>query len=163
MALAVTAIQGEVYRTYEEYKMMDTAVDVILKTKEEKDVELDKKIEALRKKNEALMKRYQEIEEDKKKAELEGMAVTTRKNRPENLTITITKAPNEKRVVSEKRTFGGASILRGCESDAGQRFSVGRGQRLRKFVVEESKAKIVNKDGGVVVRLTDLYIAEAEY
>ncbi|XP_059505330.1 coiled-coil domain-containing protein 9-like isoform X9 [Stegostoma tigrinum] len=119
----------------------DTAVDVILKTKEEKDVELDRKIEALRKKNEALMKRYQEIEEDKKKAEMEGMAVTTRKNRPENLTITITKAPNEKRVVSEKRMFGGSSILRGCESDAGQRFSVGRGQRLRKFVVEESKAK----------------------
>ncbi|XP_078419103.1 uncharacterized protein LOC144693263 isoform X18 [Cetorhinus maximus] len=119
----------------------DAAVDVILKTKEEKDAELDKKIEALRKKNEVLMKRYQEIEEDKKRAELEGMAVTTRKNRPENLTITITKAPNEKRVVSEKRVFGGASNLRGCETDAGQRFSVGRGQRLRKFVVEESKAK----------------------
>ncbi|XP_041071127.1 coiled-coil domain-containing protein 9-like isoform X5 [Carcharodon carcharias] len=121
--------------------LKDAAVDVILKTKEEKDAELDKKIEALRKKNEVLMKRYQEIEEDKKRAELEGMAVTTRKNRPENLTITITKAPNEKRVVSEKRVFGGASNLRGCETDAGQRFSVGRGQRLRKFVVEESKAK----------------------
>ncbi|XP_067895884.1 coiled-coil domain-containing protein 9-like isoform X9 [Heterodontus francisci] len=121
--------------------LRDAAVDVILKTKEEKDAELDKKIEALRKKNEALMKRYREIEEDKKRAELEGMAITTRKNRPENLTITITKAPNEKRVVSEKRVFGGASSLRGCEADAGQRFSVGRGQRLRKFVVEESKAK----------------------
>uniref|UniRef100_UPI00398EDB04 golgin subfamily A member 6-like protein 24 isoform X7 n=1 Tax=Pristiophorus japonicus TaxID=55135 RepID=UPI00398EDB04 len=124
-----------------QYHIFDAAVDVILKTKEEKDAELDKKIEALRKKNEALMKRYQEIEEDKKRAELEGMAVTTRKNRPENLTITITKAPNEKRVVSEKRVFGGASSLKGCEADAGQRFSVGRGQRLRKFVVEESKAK----------------------
>ncbi|XP_067847193.1 coiled-coil domain-containing protein 9-like isoform X2 [Heptranchias perlo] len=121
--------------------MMDAALDVILKTKEEKDAELDKKIEALRKKNEALMKRYREIEEDKKRAELEGMAVTTRKNKPENLTITITKAPNEKRVVSEKRVFGGASSLKGCEAVAGQRFSVGRGQRLRKFVVEESKAK----------------------
>ncbi|XP_067847196.1 coiled-coil domain-containing protein 9-like isoform X4 [Heptranchias perlo] len=119
----------------------DAALDVILKTKEEKDAELDKKIEALRKKNEALMKRYREIEEDKKRAELEGMAVTTRKNKPENLTITITKAPNEKRVVSEKRVFGGASSLKGCEAVAGQRFSVGRGQRLRKFVVEESKAK----------------------
>lgn len=32
---------------------------VDLKTKEEKDAELDKRIEALRKKNEALMKRYQ--------------------------------------------------------------------------------------------------------
>jgi len=32
---------------------------VDLKTKEEKDAELDKRIEALRKKNEALVKRYQ--------------------------------------------------------------------------------------------------------
>ncbi|XP_051874655.1 coiled-coil domain-containing protein 9-like isoform X4 [Pristis pectinata] len=119
----------------------DAAVDIILKTKEEKDAELDKKIEALRKKNEALMKRYHEIEEDKKRAELEGMAVITRKSRPESLTITITKSPNEKRVVSEKRMFGGGSGLKGCEADAGQRFSIGRGQRLRRFVVEESKAK----------------------
>uniref|UniRef100_A0A3Q4HKK1 Coiled-coil domain containing 9 n=1 Tax=Neolamprologus brichardi TaxID=32507 RepID=A0A3Q4HKK1_NEOBR len=70
---------------------------VDLKTKEEKDAELDKRIEALRKKNEALMKRYQEIEEDKKKAEQEGIAVTTpRKPRPhepkmekENFTVTV--------------------------------------------------------------------------
>ncbi|MGH0173494.1 UNVERIFIED_CONTAM: hypothetical protein FKN15_065580 [Acipenser sinensis] len=54
-----------------------------LKTKEEKDAELDKRIEALRKKNEALVRRYQEIEEDKKRAEQEGIAVTTaRKPRP---------------------------------------------------------------------------------
>ncbi|CAF96129.1 unnamed protein product, partial [Tetraodon nigroviridis] len=77
-----------------------SAVD--LKTKEEKDAELDRRIEALRKKNEALVKRYQEIEEDKKKAELEGIAVTTpRKPRlndteadrgrteKENLTVTV--------------------------------------------------------------------------
>ncbi|XP_028653077.2 coiled-coil domain-containing protein 9 isoform X2 [Erpetoichthys calabaricus] len=54
---------------------MSTALD--LKTKEEKNAELDKRIEALRKKNEALVKRYQEIEEDKKRAEQEGIAVTT--------------------------------------------------------------------------------------
>eukprot|EP00062_Callorhinchus_milii_P008666 gi/632951619/ref/XP_007891400.1/ PREDICTED: coiled-coil domain-containing protein 9-like isoform X1 [Callorhinchus milii] len=120
----------------------DALVDVVLKTKEEKDAELDKRIEALRKKNEALMKRYQEIEEDKKRAELEGMAITTRKNKPETLTITITKAPNEKRVVSEKRGVGRPSSLKGFEvDDVGQRFSIGRGHRLRKFVVEESKAK----------------------
>uniref|UniRef100_A0A3Q4HGK0 Coiled-coil domain containing 9 n=1 Tax=Neolamprologus brichardi TaxID=32507 RepID=A0A3Q4HGK0_NEOBR len=75
--------------------MSSSTVD--LKTKEEKDAELDKRIEALRKKNEALMKRYQEIEEDKKKAEQEGIAVTTpRKPRPhepkmekENFTVTV--------------------------------------------------------------------------
>ncbi|NXE57223.1 CCDC9 protein, partial [Casuarius casuarius] len=54
-----------------------------LKSKEEKDAELDKRIEALRKKNEALIKRYQEIEEDRKKAEQEGIAVTAlRRVRP---------------------------------------------------------------------------------
>lgn len=37
--------------------VQSSAVD--LKTKEEKDAELDKRIEALRKKNEALVKRYQ--------------------------------------------------------------------------------------------------------
>ncbi|NWS63504.1 CCDC9 protein, partial [Chunga burmeisteri] len=54
-----------------------------LRSKEEKDAELDKRIEALRKKNEALIKRYQEIEEDRKKAEQEGIAVTVlRRARP---------------------------------------------------------------------------------
>uniref|UniRef100_A0A663FGW3 Coiled-coil domain containing 9 n=1 Tax=Aquila chrysaetos chrysaetos TaxID=223781 RepID=A0A663FGW3_AQUCH len=60
---------------------MSAALD--LRSKEEKDAELDKRIEALRKKNEALIKRYQEIEEDRKKAEQEGIAVTAlRRVRP---------------------------------------------------------------------------------
>ncbi|XP_013888830.1 coiled-coil domain-containing protein 9 isoform X2 [Austrofundulus limnaeus] len=93
---------------------MSSTVD--LKTKEEKDAELDKRIEALRKKNEALVKRYQEIQEDKKKAEQEGIAVTTpRKPRPlepeperrkpekENFTVTVdlSKPVGEKRVVND--------------------------------------------------------------
>ncbi|KAB5550385.1 hypothetical protein PHYPO_G00053160 [Pangasianodon hypophthalmus] len=94
---------------------MSAAVD--LKTKEEKDAELDKRIEALRKKNEALMKRHQEIEEDKKKAEQEGIAVTThrkprthepdsdrRKIEKENLTVTVdlSKPSGESRVVNDR-------------------------------------------------------------
>ncbi|KAM9853280.1 coiled-coil domain-containing protein 9 [Aulostomus maculatus] len=93
---------------------MSSVVD--LKTKEEKDAELDRRIEALRKKNEALVKRYQEIEEDKKKAEQEGIAVTTpRKPRPhepemerrktekENLTVIVdlSKPAGEKRIVND--------------------------------------------------------------
>ncbi|XP_032469883.1 coiled-coil domain-containing protein 9 isoform X3 [Phocoena sinus] len=66
-----------------------------LKSKEEKDAELDKRIEALRRKNEALIRRYQEIEEDRKKAELEGVAVTApRKGRSvekENVTMEMEK------------------------------------------------------------------------
>ncbi|XP_068765810.1 coiled-coil domain-containing protein 9 isoform X3 [Struthio camelus] len=85
-----------------------------LKSKEEKDAELDKRIEALRKKNEALIKRYQEIEEDRKKAEQEGIAVTAlRRVRPtegeperkwvdKDLSITV----QEKRVVSDKKSPG---------------------------------------------------------
>uniref|UniRef100_A0A9J7WX80 Coiled-coil domain containing 9 n=1 Tax=Cyprinus carpio carpio TaxID=630221 RepID=A0A9J7WX80_CYPCA len=95
---------------------MSAVVD--LKTKEEKDAELNKKIEALRKKNEALVKRYQEIQEDKKKAEQEGIAVTTpRKPRPhepeserrktekENFSVTVdlSKPAAEKRVVNDRK------------------------------------------------------------
>ncbi|XP_038817363.1 coiled-coil domain-containing protein 9-like [Salvelinus namaycush] len=97
---------------------MSTVVD--LKTKEEKDAALDRRIEALRKKNEALVRRYQEIEEDKKKAEQEGIAVKThppRKGRPhdgppegdrwrtekENFTVTVdlSKPAGEKRVIND--------------------------------------------------------------
>ncbi|XP_037534282.1 coiled-coil domain-containing protein 9 [Nematolebias whitei] len=78
---------------------MSSTVD--LKTKEEKDAELDKRIEALRKKNEALVKRHQEIQEDKKKAEQEGIAVTTpRKPRPQE--------PETDRRKSEKENFAAA-------------------------------------------------------
>ncbi|KAG7470752.1 hypothetical protein MATL_G00117220 [Megalops atlanticus] len=95
---------------------MSTAVD--LKTKEEKDAELDRRIEALRKKNEALVRRYQEIEEDKKKAEQEGIAVTTprkprlhdadnerRRTEKENLTVTVdlSKPAGEKRVINDRK------------------------------------------------------------
>ncbi|CAI9597052.1 unnamed protein product [Staurois parvus] len=69
--------------------------------KELKDAELDKKIKALKKKNEALVRRYEEIEEDKRNAEKQGKAITCRRAKQDNLTITITKAPNDKRVVSE--------------------------------------------------------------
>ncbi|XP_053129416.1 coiled-coil domain-containing protein 9B isoform X2 [Hemicordylus capensis] len=80
-----------------------TVDDAVLRKKEQKDIELDKKIIALRKKNKALLRRYQETEEDRKRAEQEGMAITSRRARPEGLTITITKAHNGKRVVSEKQ------------------------------------------------------------
>ncbi|XP_071886369.1 coiled-coil domain-containing protein 9 isoform X2 [Anas platyrhynchos] len=58
---------------------MAAALD--LRSKEEKDAELDKRIEALRKKNEALIRRYQEIEEDRRRAEQEGVAVTAPRHR----------------------------------------------------------------------------------
>uniref|UniRef100_A0A8C6YFC2 Coiled-coil domain containing 9 n=1 Tax=Naja naja TaxID=35670 RepID=A0A8C6YFC2_NAJNA len=52
------------------------SAELELRSREEKDAELDKRIEALRRKNQALIRRYQEIEEDRRKAEREGVAVT---------------------------------------------------------------------------------------
>ncbi|XP_042637170.1 coiled-coil domain-containing protein 9 [Orycteropus afer afer] len=75
---------------------LEEAATLDLKSKEEKDAELDKRIEALRRKNEALIRRYQEIEEDRKKAELEGVAVTApRKGRlveKENMAVEVEKS-----------------------------------------------------------------------
>ncbi|XP_051678495.2 collagen alpha-1(I) chain isoform X2 [Oryctolagus cuniculus] len=68
---------------------------------EEKDAELDRRIVALRKKNQALLRRYQEIQEDRRQAEQGGMAVTTPGLlQPDSLTVTISQVPGEKRVVS---------------------------------------------------------------
>ncbi|XP_036699686.1 coiled-coil domain-containing protein 9B isoform X8 [Balaenoptera musculus] len=68
---------------------------------EEKDAELDRRIVALRKKNQALLRRYQEIQEDRRQAEQGGMAGTTPELlRPDGLTVTISQVPGGKRVVS---------------------------------------------------------------
>ncbi|NXX22378.1 CCD9B protein, partial [Podargus strigoides] len=118
--------------------------------KEQKDVELDKKILALRKKNEALIRRYQEIEEDKKRAEQEGMAVTSRRPKQDGLTITITKAHNDKRVVSEKwgspcPTSPGFSIgseEEEEEDEADHMFTFRMGKRMQLAVTMDNKAKV---------------------
>ncbi|XP_010128359.1 PREDICTED: uncharacterized protein C15orf52 homolog [Chlamydotis macqueenii] len=148
----------------------DAAVDdAVLRKKEQKDVELDKKILALRKKNEALIRRYQEIEEDKKRAEQEGMAVTSRRPKQDGLTITITKAHNDlkdaitqtehygqdspalsmdKRVVSEKwvspcPTSPGFGIGSEEEEDeeADHMFTFRMGKRMQLAVTMDNKAK----------------------
>ncbi|KAM9263920.1 coiled-coil domain-containing protein 9 [Morus bassanus] len=105
---------------------MSAALD--LRSKEEKDAELDKRIEALRKKNEALIKRYQEIEEDRKKAEQEGIAVTAlRRARPPDaeaerrwvdkdlsVTVQVVPSPGEKRAVKDKKPSGAPKPGRGA-------------------------------------------------
>ncbi|KAM9557399.1 coiled-coil domain-containing protein 9B isoform 1-T1 [Guaruba guarouba] len=149
----------------------DAAVeDAVLRKKEQKDVELDKKILALRKKNEALIRRYQEIEEDKKRAEQEGMAVTSRRPKQDGLTITITKAHNDlkdaitqtehygqdsptlsmdKRVVSEKwvspcttsPVFSIGSEEDEEEEEADHMFTFRMGKRMQLAVTMDNKAK----------------------
>ncbi|KFV17878.1 Uncharacterized protein C15orf52, partial [Tauraco erythrolophus] len=137
--------------------------------KEQKDVELDKKILALRKKNEALIRRYQEIEEDKKRAEQEGMAVTSRRPKQDGLTITITKAHNDKRIVSEKwgspcptsPGFGIGSEEEEEEEEADHMFTFRMGKRMQLAVTMDNKAKEGHSTGLVEVLLTHPILSRA--
>uniref|UniRef100_A0A3B3I4V0 Coiled-coil domain containing 9B n=1 Tax=Oryzias latipes TaxID=8090 RepID=A0A3B3I4V0_ORYLA len=99
-----------------------TTDDMKPKRDQERDLELDKKIEALRRKNEALMKRYKEVEEDRKKAEEEGMALQSRNGKADDLTITISKSTSDSRVVVTKPSGSESPAVQGqqgAESDRG--------------------------------------------
>ncbi|XP_066127802.1 coiled-coil domain-containing protein 9 isoform X2 [Saccopteryx bilineata] len=104
-----------------------------LKSKEEKDAELDKRIEALRRKNEALIRRYQEIEEDRKKAELEGVAVTApRKGRSlekENVAVEMEKNQGPSRRSPGTPRPQGASRGGRTPPQQGGRAGMGRASR----------------------------------
>ncbi|XP_070835166.1 coiled-coil domain-containing protein 9B isoform X2 [Chaetodon trifascialis] len=111
----------------------------------ERDVELDKKIEALRRKNEVLMKRYKEVEEDRKRAEEEGMALQSRKGKADDLTITISKSTSDNRVVVTKPFSGGSPAGKG-QPDAGPDWGeegppqgAGRGHRKQLMVTMAGK------------------------
>ncbi|XP_059208888.1 coiled-coil domain-containing protein 9B [Centropristis striata] len=95
-----------------------TPSDMMPKRDHERDLELDKKIEALRRKNEALMKRHKEVEEDRKRAEEEGMALQSRKGKAEDLSITISKSTSDSRVVVTKPFSGGSPSGKG-QQEAG--------------------------------------------
>ncbi|XP_042357364.1 coiled-coil domain-containing protein 9B isoform X2 [Plectropomus leopardus] len=95
-----------------------TPSDMMPKRDHERDLELDKKIEALRRKNEALMKRHKEVEEDRKRAEEEGMALQSRKGKAEDLSITISKSTSDSRVVVTKPFSGGSPAGKG-QQEAG--------------------------------------------
>ncbi|KAL6105971.1 ccdc9b [Pungitius sinensis] len=97
---------------------VETPTDMMPKKDHERDVELDKKIEAVRRKNEALMRRHKEVEEDRKRAEEEGMALQSRKGKAEDLTITISKSTSDSRVVVTK-PFGGDSGAAGPDKVGG--------------------------------------------
>uniref|UniRef100_A0A8D2CUP7 Coiled-coil domain containing 9 n=1 Tax=Sciurus vulgaris TaxID=55149 RepID=A0A8D2CUP7_SCIVU len=111
------------------------AATLDLKSKEEKDAELDKRIEALRRKNEALIRRYQEIEEDRKKAELEGVAVTApRKGRSvekENVAVEVEKSMGpSRRAIGTPRPPG---VSRGGRPPPQQGGRAGMGRASRNW------------------------------
>lgn len=114
---------------------------------EEKDAELDRRIVALRKKNQALLRRYQEIEEDRRQAEQGGVAVTTPGPLPpDSLTVTISRVPGEKRVVSRNwarppLSPGVAATLTDDDDTADSRGTFSMGDRVELAVTMENKAK----------------------
>ncbi|KAM7157422.1 coiled-coil domain-containing protein 9B isoform 3-T3 [Molossus nigricans] len=115
---------------------------------EEKGAELDRRIVALRKKNQALLRRYQalpqEIQEDRRQAEQGGMAVTTPEVlRPDSLTITISQ---EKRVVSRNWTRsslgpGAANEMLEDEEVEDHTDTFCLGERVELAVTMENKAE----------------------
>ncbi|XP_051942414.1 coiled-coil domain-containing protein 9B isoform X2 [Hippocampus zosterae] len=125
-----------------------TRCDPVLRRDHERDLELDKKIEALRRKNEALMKRYKEVEEDKKRAEEEGMALQSRKGKADDLTITVNKSTCVSRVVVTKSFNSGSPAGKGQEEVGAGRCeeitvqpagSVGRGHKKQLIVTMAGK------------------------
>uniref|UniRef100_A0A9J7XIE1 Coiled-coil domain containing 9B n=1 Tax=Cyprinus carpio carpio TaxID=630221 RepID=A0A9J7XIE1_CYPCA len=114
---------------------------MMMMKKEHKDAELDKKIEALRKKNEALMKRYQEVEEDKKRAEQEGMSLHSRKGKTDDLSITINKSSNDQRVVTKRSGPGGLRDGEQEKDPGSSVFSIGRGKRRQLLVTTSGNIK----------------------
>ncbi|XP_072594362.1 coiled-coil domain-containing protein 9B isoform X6 [Vulpes vulpes] len=113
---------------------------------EEKDAELDRRIVALRKKNQALLRRYQEIQEDRRQAEQGGMAVTTPEFlRPDGLIVTISQVPGEKRVVSRNwaRSLkpGAASEMLEDEGVEDHTGTFCLGERVELAVTMENKAE----------------------
>ncbi|XP_049451581.1 coiled-coil domain-containing protein 9B isoform X1 [Epinephelus fuscoguttatus] len=122
-----------------------TPTDMMPKRDHERDLELDKKIEALRRKNEALMKRHKEVEEDRKRAEEEGMALQSRKGKAEDLSITISKSTSDSRVVVTKPFSGGSPAGKGQQEAGpdkggdGVSQGAGRGHRKQLMVTMAGK------------------------
>ncbi|CAO2579361.1 Coiled-coil domain-containing protein 9B [Lemmus lemmus] len=114
---------------------------------EDKDAELDRRIVALRKKNQALLRRYQEIEEDRRQAEQGGMAVTVPGFfQPDSLTVTISQVPGEKRVVSRNwarvpPSPGRIDALTDDDDAAASTGTFCMGDRVELAVTMENKAR----------------------
>uniref|UniRef100_A0A096MAL7 Coiled-coil domain containing 9B n=1 Tax=Poecilia formosa TaxID=48698 RepID=A0A096MAL7_POEFO len=130
-----------------------TTSNMMPKRDQERDLELDKKIEALRRKNEALMKRYKEVEEDRRKAEEEGMALQSRKGKADDLTITISKSTGgqESRVVVTKPFGSGSPIGTGQQEGGADRVGEGSTQGTGRGSRKQLTVTMAGKKGKRVV------------
>ncbi|XP_060938112.1 coiled-coil domain-containing protein 9B [Limanda limanda] len=125
--------------------------DMMPKRDHGRDVELDKKIEALRRKNEALMKRYKEVEEDKKRAEEDGLALQSLKGKAEDLTITINKSTSDSRVVVTKPFSGGSAAGKGQQEAGPDRGGEGPSQSAAQGHRKQLTVTMAGKTGKRVV------------
>ncbi|XP_045439624.1 coiled-coil domain-containing protein 9B isoform X2 [Pipistrellus kuhlii] len=115
---------------------------------EEKDAELDRRIVALRKKNQALLRRYQEIQEDRRQAEQGGMALTTPELLPaDSLTVTISQVPGV-REAGVSRHWARSTLGPGAANESLEDEEVGDladsfclGERVELAVTMENKAE----------------------
>ncbi|XP_043998298.1 coiled-coil domain-containing protein 9B isoform X1 [Gambusia affinis] len=128
-----------------------TTSNMMPKRDQERDLELDKKIEALRRKNEALMKRYKEVEEDRRKAEEEGMALQSRKGKADDLTITISKSTDESRMVVTKPFGSGSPTGTGLQEGGADRVGEGSTQRTGRGSRKQLTVTMAGKKGKRVV------------
>ncbi|XP_077645253.1 coiled-coil domain-containing protein 9 [Lonchura striata] len=108
---------------------MDFAVAFSQAAALEKDAELDRRIAALRRKNEALVRRYQEIEEDRRRAEREGgfcpsmpsQAFAGRRGSPERNPVRNFLDDPRRRGPEPGGSAGGTSATGGAPTWAGPR------------------------------------------
>lgn len=114
-------------------------------TRREKDDELDRRIVALRKKNQALLQRYQEIEEDRRQAEQGHVTVTTPEPPPSHdLIVTISQAPGGKRVVSRnwaRGSLGPGATFGMLKEEEAEAHAWCTGEWVELAVTMENKAK----------------------
>ncbi|XP_047183178.1 coiled-coil domain-containing protein 9B isoform X3 [Scophthalmus maximus] len=129
-----------------------TPSDMLPKRDPGRDSELDKRIEALRRKNEVLMKRYKEVEEDKKRAEEEGMALQSRKGKADDLTITISKSTSQdSRVVVTKPFSDGSPAGKGQQEAGPDRGEEGPSQAAGRGLRKQLTVTMAGKKGKRVV------------
>ncbi|CAL8299902.1 unnamed protein product [Boreogadus saida] len=112
----------------------------MLQRDHERDTDLDKRIQALRRKNAVLMRRYQEVEEDKKMAEEDVVSPQGRKGKADDLSITISKSASESRVVVAKRcALGGQPGAGPGRAGEGSLPGCGRGRKKQLTVTMAGK------------------------
>ncbi|KAM5129566.1 coiled-coil domain-containing protein 9B isoform 2-T2 [Mantella aurantiaca] len=122
--------------------------DVEVRRKELKDAELDEKIKALKKKNEALVRRHEEkrvVSENRNSSDSENEQRCVRVGKEMQLTVTMDSKLERKRVAIKKNDqgcyLGISNVSNTTMEDVDHLFSFGRGHRRQVVIAMEQEAK----------------------